>query len=65
MSQHPDCFPWLTVNARVRFRSEHPESEPVGTIIETGYSSVRIRCDDNHPPSIVVSERLRQLEVLR
>jgi hypothetical protein len=38
--------------------SEDPESEPVGAIIEAGYSSVRIRWDDNHPPSIVVSERL-------
>lgn len=52
----------FSVNDRVRFRSDNPEHEPVGTIIETGYCSVKIGWDDEHSPSLVTSSRVNQIE---
>lgn len=61
---HPEGFPKLTVNARVRFRSENPEREPQATIIEVGYLGVRLAWDDGHHHTTVLSHRLSQLEAL-
>jgi hypothetical protein len=60
----PDNFPKLQVNARVRFKSENHEVEPVGTIIEVGYCSVRIEWTDEHPVSLVCGDRMKELEVV-
>jgi hypothetical protein len=65
MRTAPDNFPKLVVNARVRFKSENPEVEPVGTIIEVGYCSVRIKWDDEHPTTLASpSSSLKELEVV-
>lgn len=60
----PDNFPKLVLNARVRFKSEI-DAEPVGTITEVGYCSVRITWDDEHPVSLICpSSALEELEVV-
>ncbi len=65
MRTAPDNFPKLVVNARVRFKSEDSNVEPVGTIIEVGYCSVRIEWTDGHPVSLVSpSSALKELEVV-
>jgi DUF971 family protein len=41
------------------------EVEPVGTITEVGYCSVRITWDDEHPTTLVSpSYKLEELEVV-
>lgn len=61
---HPDMYPALVVNQRVRFFSDEPTYEPIATIIEVGYCGVRLAWDDGHEPTMVMAQRLSQLEVL-
>lgn len=66
MRTAPDNFPKLQVNARVRFTPDGAGAavEPVGTIIEVGYCSVKIEWTDEHPVSLVCGERMKELEVV-
>ena len=60
-------FEEFTVNRRVRFFSENPEREPVGTIAEVDPISehVVIEWDDEHPRSdLDALAAMRKLEVL-
>jgi hypothetical protein len=54
----------FTINQRVRFISLNPKYEPIGTITEVLPDGVVITWDDDHPPNIVQTNRLAQLEVL-
>ena len=60
-------FEEFSVNRRVRYFSEHPEFEPVGTITNVDPISqhVTITWDDEHAPSFLDAlEAMRKLEVL-
>jgi hypothetical protein len=60
-------FEEFTVNRRVRYFSEHPEFEPVGTIVEVDPISqhVLVEWDDEHPRSdLDALSAMRKLEVL-
>ena len=60
-------FEKFSVNSRVRYISEHPEYEPVGTVVEIDPISehIVIEWDDEHPRSSVDALcAMRKLEVL-
>ena len=65
MRTAPDGYPKLVVNARVRLKPDEENAiEPVGTIIEVGYCSVKIEWTDGHPVSLVCGLRMTALEVV-
>ena len=55
---------WL--NMRVRWMSDRPDGEPVGTVIRVNgpdeVAYLVIRWDDGHPDTTVYEDRLRYLE---